>query len=132
MKRSLLMLSIVIASRAMISPATSTDLRCDAVGVAQIIVPDLFAHNPGAQKLGLEATNVRLDGVMPDGACLVEVTTNDGQVFKYLFRVDNSGSATMDMLGVPKVPRMEINELPKPKDCSNIKPENRTLDCALQ
>lgn len=82
----------------MVSQAPAADLRCDMVGVAQLIVPDLFDSNPTAQKLGLKVTDVRLGGLMPDGSCLVKVTTNHGEIFKYLFRIDNDGHATLDMV----------------------------------
>jgi hypothetical protein len=94
--RALLILFVVSTA------ATASELRCDSVGVAQFIIPDLLAHNPGAKKLGLSVEEVRLIGVLPapdNDTCLVEVTTNHGYVMKYKFRYDgDSGTATLDLI----------------------------------
>lgn len=73
-------------------------VRCSSVGVAKMIVTDMFNRNPGAQSLGLTAEEVHLGGELPDGSCVVEVDTNHGYVMKYKFRYDENGTATLDLL----------------------------------
>ena len=80
------------------SASSAAPLHCEAAGAAQLIVPDLFAQNPSAQKLGLEVTDVRLIGTLPGASCLIEVHTNRGYTFKYEFRLGEDGAATLDMV----------------------------------
>jgi hypothetical protein len=91
MLRSFLLLCVLL------TPAAAADLRCDSPGIAGMVIPDLFAKNPRARKLGLEVTDVRLVGMDGD-SCLVDVETNRGHVFKYKFRFNASGAATLDMI----------------------------------
>jgi hypothetical protein len=71
------------------------------MGMAEVIVPDIVANNPAAQKLGIEAVDVRLMGVLPvreSDTCLVKITTNRGYSLLYKFRLDANGVATLDMV----------------------------------
>ena len=63
-----------------------------------MLVPDIFNHNPSAKNLGLEVTDVRLLGTLPDKSCLVDVYTNHGYTLKYKFQLDEAGTATLDMV----------------------------------
>ena len=97
MLRALLLLCVLLTP----AVATAADVKCYSPGVAQFVIPDLLSHNPGAQKLGIEVNDVRL--LWMDGeACVVEVamTTAAGTraTFKYKFRLDASGAATIDMI----------------------------------
>ena len=73
------------------------DLRCDSPGIAQKIVPFMFAESPSAKKLGLEAANVKFLSLDGDG-CLLEVTTNHGQSLKYRFRLSANGEAALEII----------------------------------
>jgi hypothetical protein len=81
------------------APAHGTEMKCDTPGVAQMVIPDLFAKNPGAKKLGLEVTDITMLGVGNDGSgCIVSVKTNHGYSFKYRFQFSPEGVASLDMV----------------------------------
>jgi hypothetical protein len=42
-----------LLDRLSLGPSSEPEVRCDSVGVAQMIVTDMFNSNPGTQKLGL-------------------------------------------------------------------------------
>ena len=69
-------------------PAIAADVHCYTMGVAGMIVPDLFNKN----KLGMTAERVELGGEFLDepGTCCVEITTNTGLLMKYKFRYDGA------------------------------------------
>jgi hypothetical protein len=95
--RFILMALSLLAS----SQAHAADGRCDTPGVAQILIPGLFAENPSAQKLGLEVESVTMLSVDNDG-CIVSVKTNRGYSFKYMFQLSPKGVATLDMISVAR------------------------------
>lgn len=116
-------------------PAIAADVHCYTMGMAQMIVPDLFNKN----NLGMTAERVELGGEFPDepGTCYVEITTNTGLLLKYKFRYDGAtGTATIDLIRVghavsePTTERPQASPRPT-KDCSDVPMEKRTLDCAL-
>ena len=81
------------------APAHGTEMKCDTPGVAQMVIPDLFAKNPGAKKLGLEVTDITMLSVDNDGSgCIVSVKTNHGYSFKYRFQFSPEGVASLDMV----------------------------------
>jgi hypothetical protein len=82
------------------SLARSADLRCDMPGVALMIVPDIFANNPNAKKLGLTVEGVTLLNVEETESgpiCLVSVKMNRGYALKYNFHLSPSGEASLDL-----------------------------------
>jgi hypothetical protein len=84
------------------APAYSADARCDTPGVAQMIVPDMFNPNHGAQKLGLEVDSVTMVRVEDDGSCIVSVGMNHGYTMTFRFRYSPTGEATLDVIPAPK------------------------------
>src|SRR4051794_18751327 len=77
--------------------AQGADLRCDSPGIAQKIVPFMFAESASAKKLGLEAAKVKFLSLDGD-ACLVEITTIHGQSLKYRFRLSANGEAALEIV----------------------------------
>jgi hypothetical protein len=82
-------------------PVRAGDASCDTPGVAQMVIPDMFAKNPSAQKLGLELDSVTVLGVDNSG-CTVSVKTNHGYSFKYKFQFGPSGVAALDMISIAR------------------------------
>jgi hypothetical protein len=144
-KRTILAAAGLIAFSAWGS-AVAAETHCYSLGVAQIIVPDLFKKS----NLGMTAERVELGGEFLDepGTCYVEVTTNTGLLIKYKFRYDGAtGAAALDLIRIETaVPDSTTKEpearfpgrmIEKPqavrragKDCSGIPLAERSLDCA--
>jgi hypothetical protein len=63
--------AVSLASFCFAPIARAADLACDTPGIAQMIIPDLFTHNPSAQKLGLEVSKVTVLSIQEttDGPC---------------------------------------------------------------
>jgi hypothetical protein len=80
------------------APARSSAIRCDAPGVAQMVIPDMFAKNPSAKKLGLVVGSVAVVDVDDGGVCTVSVKTNHRHTFKYRFQFGPDGVAALDMI----------------------------------
>jgi hypothetical protein len=91
--------AIAVAALVGLPAARGADLRCDTAGIAQMLIPDTFAQNSSAKKLGLEVTRVTMLSVDESGdepVCLVSVETNHGISFKYKFRFTPQGVASLD------------------------------------
>jgi len=92
---------IIVAALGVLSAARGADLRCDTPGVAQLVVADTFAQNPSAKKLGLEVTSVTMLSIdesnVGNPVCLISVDTNHGHSFRYMFRLNAEGTATLDL-----------------------------------
>ena len=79
-------------------------LHCYTVGVAPLIVADLFDRMKGSREMGMKAVRVELEGEEAfgesAGACIVDVTTNKGgPSLKYAFRYDGATTrSTIDLV----------------------------------
>ena len=92
--------AVLLASFCFAPIVRAADLACDTPGIAQMIIPDLFTHNPSAQKLGLEVSKVTVLSIQEttDGrVCLVAVLTSHRSTFRYLFKMGADGSAALDL-----------------------------------
>ena len=52
--------TIFLAALGALSAARGADLSCNTPGVAQLVIPDTFAQNPSAKKLGLKVTGITI------------------------------------------------------------------------
>jgi hypothetical protein len=86
----------------LISTAHSADLRCDAPGIAAALVPDIFANNPAAKKLGIAVSGVavlEVEETSGGPVCLVSVKTDHGYTLRYRLHVAPTCEATLDLAG---------------------------------
>jgi hypothetical protein len=85
-----------------LSAARGADVRCDTPGVAQLLIPDAFAQNPGAKNLDLEATSVKVLSVdehdVRNPVCVVSVETNHKRSLRYRFGLSPDGTVTLDLV----------------------------------
>jgi hypothetical protein len=93
--------TIFLAALGALSAARGADLSCNTPGVAQLVIPDTFAQNPSAKKLGLKVTGITILSVdesnVGDPVCLVSVETNHGHSLRYRFQFSAEGMATLDL-----------------------------------
>jgi hypothetical protein len=106
MKKFLVCVAILIATPAaadqnashMDASGLPKGFSCDAPGVANIVIPDLFKQNPIAQKFGVEVTSIQMLS-HNDSGCIVAVYVNHGDIgINYNFRYSADGVATLDIM----------------------------------
>jgi hypothetical protein len=86
----------------LVSTGHSADVRCDAPGIAAMLVPDIFANNSAAKKLGIAVSSVavlEVEETTSGPVCLVSVKTDHGYSLRYRFHVAPTGEATLELAG---------------------------------
>ena len=98
--RSLGLISVIYL--VLFSTGLSAELRCDAPGIAAVLVPDIFANNSTAKKLGIAVSSVavlEVEETTSGPVCLVSVKTDHGYSLRYRFHVAPTGEATLELAG---------------------------------